>query len=111
MALPHHEPCSPINITPLGEQLDGAQSHALFKSEQLEVMRVVLKAGKSLPSHHVNGEVTVQCIEGRLDVMVTAGARTLEMGQMLYLPAKEEHALHALEDTSALVTVVLQPAA
>lgn len=107
MALPHPEPCQPIDIRPLGDQLDSAQSVALFKSEQLEVMRVVLKAGKSLPSHHVSGEVTVQCIEGRLDVMVTAGARTLEPGQMLYLPAQEEHALHALEDSSALVTVVL----
>lgn len=107
MALQHHEPCQPIDIGPYGDQLDGAQTCALFKSDQLEVMRVVLKAGKSLPSHHVNGEVTVQCLEGRLDVMVTAGARTLEMGQMLYLPAQEEHALHALEDTSALVTVVL----
>lgn len=107
MALPHPEPCQPIDIRPLGDQLDSAQSVALFKSEQLEVMRVVLKAGKSLPSHHVNGEVTVQCIEGRLDVMVTAGARTLEPGQMLYLPAQEEHALHALEDTSVLITVVL----
>ena len=107
MALQHHEPGQTIDIRPLGGDLDGAQSHALFKSEQLEVMRVVLKAGKSLPSHHVNGEVTVQCIEGRLDVMVTAGAKTLEPGQMLYLAGKEEHALHALEDSSALVTVVL----
>ncbi|HIV70320.1 MAG TPA: cupin domain-containing protein [Candidatus Aquabacterium excrementipullorum] len=107
MALQHLEPCQPIDIGPLGEQLDNAQSSALFKSEQLEVMRVVLKAGKSMPSHHVDGEVTVQCLEGRLDVMVTAGARTLLPGQLLYLPAKEEHALHALEDSSALVTVVL----
>jgi quercetin dioxygenase-like cupin family protein len=107
MALQHHEPAQPIDISPLGAELEGAQSHALFKSEQLEVMRVVLMAGKSMPSHHVTGEVTVQCIEGRLNVMVTAGARTLEPGQMLYLPAQEEHALHALEDSSALVTVVL----
>lgn len=107
MALQHHEPCRPIDITPLGPRMDSVQTHALFKSEQLEVMRVVLKAGKSLPSHHVAGEVTVQCIEGRLDVMIAAGAQTLTPGQMLYLPEQEEHALHALEDCSALVTVVL----
>ena len=39
---------------------------ALFKTEELEVIRLVLAAGKSLPPHKVPGEITIQCLEGRI---------------------------------------------
>ena len=68
MALPHASPGQPIDIRPLGDALAGTKTVALFKSRDLEVMRVVLLAGKSLPPHKVPGEITIQCIEGRIDV-------------------------------------------
>ena len=42
MALPHAAPAQPIDVAPLGAALSGTPSSALFKSEGLEVMRVVL---------------------------------------------------------------------
>lgn len=41
MALPHARPGEPIDIRPLGVGLPAANTVALFKSDDLEVMRVV----------------------------------------------------------------------
>ncbi|WP_310735336.1 hypothetical protein [Mitsuaria sp. TWR114] len=70
MALPHAAPAQPIDVAPLGAALSGTPSSALFKSEGLEVMRVVLPQGKSLPPHKVDGEITLHCLEGELELSV-----------------------------------------
>ena len=51
---------------PWARRWPGARSHALFKSNDLEVMRIVLRAGQELPPHTVSGEITLQCLEGRI---------------------------------------------
>ena len=71
-------------------------------------MRLVLVAGKSLPPHKVPGEITVQCIEGSIDVTVDGKSHVLRAGQLLYLPGNVLHGVVALEDASALVTVALK---
>jgi quercetin dioxygenase-like cupin family protein len=80
---------------------------ALFKSEHLEVIRLVLTAGKSLPPHKVPGEITVQCIEGKIDVTAEGKSQVIRAGQMLYLSGGVTHGVVALEDASALVTIAL----
>ena len=107
MAIPHATPGQPIDIRPLGLRLQGEKTTALFKSEQLEVIRLVLQAGKSLPPHSVSGEITIQCIEGRIDVTANSKSHVLERGQMLFLARYVSHGVVALEDSSALVTIVL----
>lgn len=54
----------------LRERLPNEQSAALFESRDLEVTRLVLLSGKSLPPHKVPGEITIHCIEGLLSVDV-----------------------------------------
>ena len=48
MALQHASSGDVIDVRPYGARIDGAQSIALFKSTQLEVMRLVLPAGHAL---------------------------------------------------------------
>jgi quercetin dioxygenase-like cupin family protein len=108
MAIPHAEPGQAIDVQPLGARLSGARTVALFKSEDLEVMRLVLHAGKSLPPHKVAGEITVQCVEGAIDVTAEGRSHVLRAGQLLYLSADIVHGVTALEDASALVTVALR---
>lgn len=109
MALPHHKPGERIDVQPLGADLSQHRTHALFKSSHLEVMRLVLKQGASLPTHKVPGEMTLQCIEGKMDVTTQSGSHVLAAGQMLYLLGGVEHGVVALEDASALVTIALRP--
>jgi quercetin dioxygenase-like cupin family protein len=107
MAIPHATSGQLINVQPLGAGLPSGRTTALFKSEQLEVIRLVLPAGKSLPPHSVPGEITVQCIEGHIDVTAEGRSHLLQAGQMLYLSRAVSHGVVALQDSSALVTIVL----
>lgn len=108
MALTHADPAQPFDVRPLGAALAQSKSTALFKSEQLEVMRLVLPAGRSLPPHRVDGEITVQCLEGRVNFDADGGRTVLSAGQMLYLRGGVAHSLEAIADASLLLTVVLR---
>ena len=81
--------------------------HAKVKTDRLEVIRLVVSAGKDIPPHQVAGEITVQCLEGR--VAFTAGGTTRELaaGQMHYLAGNEPHSLRGIDDASVLVTFLL----
>ena len=106
MALPHAQSGQIIDVSPLGSGLRSAVSTALFKAEDLEVMRLVLLSGKGIPPHKVAGEVTIQCIEGVVEVS-SDEVQTLEAGKMMYLRGDEVHSLRAIENASMLVTIFL----
>ena len=109
MALLHARPGQPIDIRPLGPQLAESASHAILKTRALELMRIVLRRGDQLPSHSVYGECTLLCIEGAAAVDAPGSSFELRPWQMVLLPALENHAVRALEDTSLLLTVQLPP--
>lgn len=108
MALTHAIPGQALDVRALGERLPGAQTAALFKSRDLEVMRLVLQAGKLVPAHKVAGEITVHCIEGRLELQLEDRAVTLQAGELTFLAGGTVHGVKALADTSALVTIALR---
>ena len=108
MALTHASSGEPIDVRPFGAELIHQKTHALFKSDELEVLRLILLTGKSLPPHKVPGEITVQCVEGKIDVQADGASHVLTAGQLLFLSGNVEHAVFAIEDSSALVTIALQ---
>ena len=110
MALTHSLAGAPVACRPLGAALRATPTHALIKTGQLELMRVVLAAGRSLPPHSVAGEITVQCIEGSVWLRAEAGVHLLAPGDLVLLSGGDRHALEAVEDSSLLVTVVLAQA-
>ena len=67
MALPHAQSGQIVSVRPLGERLPQAVTAAVLKAGQLEVIRVVLPAGKALRQHDTPGEITVQCIESEVE--------------------------------------------
>jgi quercetin dioxygenase-like cupin family protein len=108
MAVAHAKPGEPISVRPLGTALAGEKTTTLVKTVSLEVIRLVVPTGKEIPTHRVAGEVTVQCLEGR--VAFTAGdhTRDLEAGQLLFLPGNEPHSVRGVENASLLVTILLR---
>lgn len=110
MAQPHVASGEVASVRPLGDAIAGARTTALIKSAQLEVVRIVLPAAKSLPEHRVAGEITLQCLEGRVELEIPAGIRVLEAGDWIHLRGGEPHALRATRDASLLLTIGLQPA-
>lgn len=83
------------------------QSTALFKTGQLEVIRLVLPKGKAWPAHKVPGEIIVQCLAGAIDFTSEGSSRLLLAGQLLYLPGGVVHGLGAVEDAIVLLTIAL----
>jgi quercetin dioxygenase-like cupin family protein len=107
MAVPHAVPGQVIEVRPLGAKLRDAVTTTLVKTAHLEIIRVVLPAGKQIPPHKVGGEITVQCLEGRAAFTALGGTQELDAGQMLFLPGGEEHAVKGVEDASVLITILL----
>lgn len=108
MAILHAHSGQPIDLHPLKDDLQSARSVALFKTDELEVIRLVLAAGKIFPPHRVAGEITIQCIEGIIEVTCEGGSQVLRSGQLLYLSGGVQHGVVGLEDACALLTVVLR---
>jgi quercetin dioxygenase-like cupin family protein len=107
MSIPHALAGQAVTVAPFGPALAQQRSAALFKSQQLEVIRLVLPTGKSMPPHKVSGELTIQCLEGRLDVTVAGVSSVLQAGELMFLLGDAAHSVTALEDASALLTIVL----
>ncbi len=68
---------------------------------------MVMPAGKEISEHEAPGEIIVQCLEGK--VAFTALGKTTELaaGQLMYLAAEEPHSVKCIENTSFLLTILL----
>jgi quercetin dioxygenase-like cupin family protein len=107
MAIPHAKSGEVIDLRPAGGADAPAPTSTLVKTDRLEVIRLGVPAGKQFPQHQVAGEITVQCLEGRVAFTAGASARELQAGQMLYLAGNEPHSLRGIEDASVLLTILL----
>lgn len=110
MAIHHASSGELIDIRPLNCDLRSAITKTLYKSNRLEVFRMILLAGKEMPAHQVAGEITVQCLEGHIEFRFSQTSRSMREGDLICLAGGENHALKAVEDSSVLVTILLHGA-
>lgn len=106
MAIPHALPGDVIDIRPLGSALSGAMTTALIKTENIEVIRLIVPRGKEIHTHKTHGEVIVQCLEGRIAFTTRGVTHELEGGRLLYLEREQDHSLIGIDDASVLVTIL-----
>lgn len=116
MALPHAASGELIDVRPLGPSLREARSTTLVRSDHLEIFRLVLAAGARVPDHkmprvcQLSSVSTMQCLEGCVEIEVDGDRRRMPAGTMLYLSIGVPHALTAIEDSSVLVTMLVERA-
>ncbi len=96
-----------LDVRPLGDKLSEASTFTLLKTKRLEVIRLMMPAGKELLTHTAPGEMTMQCLEGRVALTVQGKPRELSSGDFQHLPPDEPHSVKGLEDSSLLLTIVL----
>ncbi len=111
MAIAHAAPGQVVDVHPLGEKLRQTVTSTLVKADDLEVIRLVIPAGKVIPPHQTAGPITVQCLEGSVEFTALGRTQVLRAGQLLHLTGGESHALRGVEDSSVLVTILLRKAA
>lgn len=107
MALKHAQPLECIDLHASDMQRGTTISSSLLKTAHLQLIRIVLLAGRALPEHHVAGEITIQCIAGEADIVTPSGSCRLASGMLVMLPAGEPHRVQTHMDTVLLVTVLL----
>ncbi len=107
MAIPHAQPGEVVNVRPLGAGLDSTKTQTLFKTKNVEVVRVVMQTGKEIHEHRAPGEIIVQCLEGKIAFTALGKTAELEAGKLLYLAAGEPHSVKCNENASFLLTIVL----
>ena len=105
MAIPHAI-SGEIIVLPLGLALGASKTKTLVKTDNLELIRLVLPAGKEIPTHQAPGEITVQCLEGKVAFTAEGTTRELSPGQVLCLTAGEPHGVKGIENSSLLVTLL-----
>lgn len=108
MSIPHAASGDLVDVRPLAERLRESVSVAIVRDDRIEVMRLVLPADKRLPEHLAHGPITIQCIEGSVELTAHDATRTLQAGDLVYLAARVPHAVRAVTDASLLVTMVLR---
>ena len=107
MAISHAEPGQIIDVHPQTTTFAEQATQTLIKTASLELIRLILPAGKEIAEHKVDGEITVQCVEGRVAFTARGQTQELQADQMLYLAGGDPHALKAIEDSALLVTILL----
>lgn len=108
MALPHAKPGEIVDLEPMGSGLSRARTAAIVKTDQLEVIRLILPAGAEIPPHKVSGEITLHCLEGHVTLTTDAAPMMLKAHQWVYLAGGALHSVKAIEDASLLVTISLR---
>src|SRR3546814_2645095 len=100
MALNHAKSGEIVDLHPLGGGLREAHTTALVKSESFEAVRLVVRAGAEIPSHHVPGSFTLHCIEGRVRLGLAQGSKELSAGQWVYFDGGIAHSVEGIKDRS-----------
>lgn len=108
MALPHAQPLDVVDLAPPGPALSRGVSTSLLKTPRLQLLHLVVAAGRDQPEHHVEDECVIHCLSGDVDVRMPGGTRRLGPGQLVVLPPLQRHALSARADSALLVTLVLR---
>lgn len=95
-----------INLYSLTNDMPEDATLALMKTSDMEAIRMVLPKGKEINEHSVDGEMSVQCLEGRTEFIVDGETHLLSSGDWLYLSRHQPHSLQVIRDTILLVTIL-----
>lgn len=106
MAIPHAKPGEVVDLAHLAESIPAEKTATLIKTDDVEVIRLVVAAGKEIPTHSAPGLLIVQCLSGRIAFDCLGETRELEPCQLLHLPAHEPHSVKGIEDGALLLTIL-----
>ena len=108
MATLHAKPGEIVNLVTWADDLPADQTKAIVKTEEMELIRLVLAAGKVLPNHKVAGPITVHCIEGKIEFTTMGATQELAQGELLHLMPEEPHSVKAIEQSVVLLTIIFK---
>ena len=108
MATHHASPAEIVDLDTWANDIPNEQTKAIVKTEEMELARLVIPAGKEIPTHKVSGPIVVHCINGKIEFTAMGTTQMLISGQLLHLLPDEPHSLKAVEDSVVLLTIVFK---
>jgi quercetin dioxygenase-like cupin family protein len=109
MALQHAASGEMIPLQRPEDDIANFTSIALAKTDNMELIRLVMPKDKEMPVHQVPGEVTLLCLHGELVCDAHGKSTVLRPGQLLYLLGSVPHGIRANEDSIGLLTILRKP--
>jgi len=106
MALEHVEPCEVANLYTYGTQDRENASNALVKTEAFEAIIMHLSPDRPMPEHSVDGPITLQCLEGAVDLSLDGDVRSMKAGDWMFLPGGLPHTVEAQSESRLLLTIL-----
>lgn len=85
---------------------NGIVSRTLFRADRQRVVLFGFAAGQELSEHTTTSHALVQILSGRSEWTLGSTPRTLQAGDLLYMPPNLAHSVRALEPFSMLLTLL-----
>ena len=85
---------------------DTSRKIPLVKTPQVEVIQLIVPAGRDVPTHQAQGELIVHCLEGRIALSALGKVYDLTPAQLLHLSIDEPFSIRAIDNASVLVTLI-----
>jgi quercetin dioxygenase-like cupin family protein len=95
-----------INLEMLKGDMQVDASYALVKTDDMEVIRMALPSGKEINEHHLEGEVSIQCLKGRIKIILDDSVRTLKPEDWIFLEREQPFSYVVKENTILLTTIL-----
>jgi quercetin dioxygenase-like cupin family protein len=78
---------------------------SLVKGDGINVALMMLKKGAKLQQHHTRAPITVQVIEGRINLIAKGKTQLATAGMIVALDRAIEHSVEAVEESALVLTV------
>jgi quercetin dioxygenase-like cupin family protein len=108
MATHHASPSEIVDLETWAQDLPNEHSKAIVKTPDMELARLVFRAGGEFSDHKVSGPIVVHCIKGEIEFVAMGAARILKTDQLLYLMPDEPHSIRAISDSVVLLTIIFK---
>ncbi len=106
MARHHAKPGEIVDLQTWAADLPREHTKAIVKTNEMELIRMVLPAGKGIPNHKVDGPITVQCVAGKIAFTAMGATQEINYDQLIHLLPEEPHSLKAIDDSVVLMTII-----
>lgn len=108
MATHHATPGEVVDLETWAQDVPDEQSKVIVKTDEMELVRLVLPAGKEFADHKVSGACVIHCITGEIECSAMGATKALTPGQLLYLMPDEPHSVKAVVDSVVLLTIIFK---
>src|SRR5450759_1986070 len=106
MATNHAAPGEIVALATWAQDVQNEKTKVVAKTDEMELVRLVLPAGKEFAGHKVSGPCVIHCITGEVECTAMGATQVLTSGQLLYLMPDEPHSVRAVVDSVVLLTII-----